>query len=237
MEQISLKLDAFEGPLDLLLHLISKHKLNIYDISIFELVKQYSAYLDMMRREDMEIASEFLDMATRLIHIKSAMLLPKHDEGEQLKEELTGQLLEYAMIKNMAEKLSFMYVGSSVFTSKPMAIEIDETYRFTHSPAELVAAYGSVSGKSMRRMPPPASAFSGIVQKRVVSVSSKIISVMRKLYKGATLKFKSLFEDAQDKSELVATFLAVLELVKSQRIQVDDSCENVKFVRTEKAKK
>ncbi len=234
MEKISFKLESFEGPLDLLLYLISKHKLNIYDISIFELVTQYSEYISMMRREDMEIASEFLEMAARLVHIKSAMLLPRHEEGEQLKQELTGQLLEYAMIKHVAAELAGDYVGSAVFAAKPAVIEIDETYRFTHDVRELVKAYAGVSGKSLRRLPPPVSAFSGIVQRRVVSVASKIIYVMRRLYKQTNVRFRSLFEEADDRSELVATFLAVLELVKSGRVMVDDNCQEVRFVNTGK---
>lgn len=235
MEKISFKLESFEGPLDLLLYLISKHKLNIYDISIFELVTQYSEAIQAMRREDMEIASEFLEMAARLVHIKSAMLLPRHEEAEQLKQELTGQLLEYAMIKRVAAELSAGYIGSSVFAPKPVTIEIDETYRFNHDIKELISAYAGVSGKSLRRLPPPVSAFSGIVQRRVVSVGSKIIYIMRRLYRNTTVRFRSLFEEADDRSELVATFLAVLELVKSGRVLVDEHCEEVRFVNTRQA--
>lgn len=230
MDKMSFKLETFEGPLDLLLHLIAKHKLNIYDISIFELVTQYTEYIEQLRREDMEVASEFLEMAARLVHIKSAMLLPRHDEGEQLRRELTGQLLEYAMIKQVAAKLAGQYVGGDIFTAKPIQLEVDETYRFTHQPAELVAAYANVSGKSLRRLPPPASAFSGIVQRRVVSVTSCILSVLRKLYKRSNQRMYNLFKDAKDRSELVATFLALLELVKSRRIVVDESGTEVQFI-------
>ncbi|MFA9381420.1 MAG: ScpA family protein [Acetanaerobacterium sp.] len=230
MDKMSFKLDSFEGPLDLLLHLIAKHKLNIYDISIFELVTQYTEYISNLRREDMEVASEFVEMAARLVHIKSAMLLPRHDEGEKLRQELAGQLLEYALIKRISVLFAAQYVGGAIFTSKPMPLMVDETYRFTHSPRELIAAYANVSGKSLRRLPPPASAFSGIVQRRVVSVTSRIVFIMRRLYRRSQLRFYTLFEDASDRSELVATFLAVLELVKSRRIEVDESGEEVKFV-------
>ncbi len=229
-DKMSFKLESFEGPLDLLLHLISKHKLNICDVSIFELVSQYTEYIEQLRREDMEVASEFLEMAARLVHIKSAMLLPRHEEGEQLRRELTGQLLEYAMIKQVAAELSTRYVGGAIYTAKPVQLEVDETYRFTHQPTELVAAYASVSGKSLRRLPPPASAFSGIVQRRVVSVTSCIIKIMRKLYRHSNQRFGNLFHGARDRSELVATFLAVLELVKSRRIRIDDTGKEVQFV-------
>lgn len=230
-DRMSFKLESFEGPLDLLLHLIAKHKLNIYDISIYELVAQYSAYMEQLRREDMEVASEFLEMAARLVHIKSSMLLPRHEEGEQLRQELAGQLLEYALIKQMAARFAQQYVGGDIFTAPPVALEVDETYRFTHRPDELTMAYANVSGRSLRRLPPPASAFSGIVQRRVVSVTSCIIAVMRKLYKRSAQRIDALFADAKDRSELVATFLAVLELVKSNRIKVDETGARVQFNR------
>ena len=102
MEKISYKLESFEGPLDLLLHLISKHKLNIYDIQISELLDQYMTHIKLMKSLDMEVASEFLEMASRLVLIKTAFLLPKHEEAEKLKEELTGQLLEYQECKEVA---------------------------------------------------------------------------------------------------------------------------------------
>ena len=94
MEAISYKLDVFEGPMDLLLHLISKHKLNIYDIPIIELVTQYVDYVKRMQEEDMYVASEFLEMAARLVYMKTVSLLPVYEEAEELKKELTGGLLE-----------------------------------------------------------------------------------------------------------------------------------------------
>ena len=106
MDKPQYKTEVFEGPLDLLLHLISKHKLNINDIPIFELVEQYIAYVQQMQDENMEIASEFLEMAARLVYIKTVSLLPVYEEAEQLKKELTGELIEYRDCKLMAEKLS-----------------------------------------------------------------------------------------------------------------------------------
>ena len=115
MEKISYKLPAFEGPLDLLLHLISKNKLNIYDISISELLNQYMEHLDLMKENNMDVASEFLDMASRLVEIKSYELLPKYEEGEKLKEELQGQLLEYQECRKAAKP------GDSVLLSPACA--------------------------------------------------------------------------------------------------------------------
>ena len=101
-ETLSYKLDVFEGPLDLLLNLIAKNKLNIYDIPIAELLEQYMAQIHEMQAADMDVASEFLEMAARLVHIKSVSLLPKKEEEAALKQELTGQLLEYQQCKEAA---------------------------------------------------------------------------------------------------------------------------------------
>ena len=108
--ELSFKLDVFEGPLDLLLHLISKHQLNIYDIEISVLLEQYLSYIDSWQEADMEVAGEFLAMAARLIYIKTVSLLPKYDEADELKKELTGELIEYAVCKMMAEKFRSRFV-------------------------------------------------------------------------------------------------------------------------------
>ena len=104
MEKLNYKIDVFEGPMDLLLHLISKHKININDIPIVELVNQYIDYVRQMQEQDFDVAGEFLEMAARLIYIKTVSLLPKHEEAEILKKELTGELIEYRDCKLMAEK-------------------------------------------------------------------------------------------------------------------------------------
>ena len=109
MEQsvtLSYKVENFEGPLDLLLQLIARNKLNIYDIQMSVLIEQYLEQMEIFKNLEMEISSEFLEMASRLIYIKTVSLLPKHDEIVKLKEELTGELLEYQMCREMAQKLS-----------------------------------------------------------------------------------------------------------------------------------
>lgn len=105
MEKLQYKLDVFEGPLDLLLALIAKNKLNIYDIPIAELLEQYLEQIDLMREENLDIASEFLEMAARLVQIKAASLLPRQEEEEDPRMELTGQLLEYQQCKKAAAAL------------------------------------------------------------------------------------------------------------------------------------
>lgn len=233
MEKISYKLSVFEGPMDLLLHLINKHKLNIYDIPILELVEQYVSYVRQMENENMEVASEFLEMAARLVYIKTVSLLPVHEEADELKKELTGELLEYRDCQIMAGKLSQMTEGFDTFARMPDEIEIDYTYTRLHEPEELLKAYLSAIGKGKRRLPPPIDVFKGIVTHKIVSVGSKIVFVLRKLIKNNKGTFKSFFASSQSKSEMVATFLAMLELVKAKRISVTGDIENpeVKLIR------
>lgn len=226
MEKISYKLSVFEGPMDLLLHLINKHKLNIYDIPILELVEQYVSYVRQMEEENMEVASEFLEMAARLVYIKTVSLLPVHEEADELKKELTGELLEYRDCQIMAGKLSQMTDGFDTFSRLPDEIEVDYTYTRLHEPEELLKAYLSAVGKGKRRLPPPIDVFKGIVTHKIVSVGSKIVFVLRKLLKNKSGTFKSFFTSSQSKSEMVATFLAMLELVKAKRISVTGDIEN-----------
>lgn len=227
MDKLTFKLDQFEGPLDLLLFLISKHKLDIYDIEISRLLEQYLAYLDAAQQMDLEVASEFLEMASRLVHIKTVQLLPRHEEeSEQLRQELTGELLEYQACKQVAAMLGERYVGADLFVRAQADVEPDLCYTRHHSPNEAILAYLSAMGRAKRRLPPPKAAFSGIVQRRVVPVAARILHVLKSLYRRPTQRFEALFEDSADRSELVATFLAVLELVKNKRIQVSaDNCE------------
>lgn len=222
METISYKLPDFEGPLDLLLFLVQKNKLNIYDIPIAEVLEQYLAAIKEMKDYDMDVASEFLEMAARLVHIKSVMLLPRYEEEtEELKRELTGQLIEYQLCQQIARRLATGYVGGDLFVREPTEIEPDLTYCRTHQATELTDAFLAAAGRGKRRLPPPAQAFSGIIARKIVSVSSRIAYVLKRLYTRKSVSYRSLFEKAESKSEMVATFLALLELIKSKRIRVD----------------
>lgn len=221
MEQISYKLDVFEGPMDLLLHLIAKHKLNIYDIPIVELVNQYIIYVNELKEQDMYVASEFLEMAARLVYLKSVSLLPVHEEAEELKRELTGELIEYRDCKIMAEKLSHQTDGFDRFVRNPVKIDVDPTYTRLHDGSELLKAYLSAAGRKLKNLPPPLEAFREIVAKKIVSVGSKIKNIYQKLSKvGKRRKFTDLFSDAESRSDMVATFLAVLELAKTKKVLV-----------------
>lgn len=223
MEQINYKIDVFEGPMDLLLHLISKHKLNINDIPIVELVNQYVDYVRQMQEQDFDVAGEFLEMAARLIYIKTVSLLPKHEEAEILKKELTGELIEYRDCKLMAQKLSQQTEGFNRFVRPAQEGYVNYDYERFHEGEELLSAYISAAGRGRRRLPPPLDSFKAIVAKKFVAVAEKVSTVMDKLKGGKKVRFLALFRDAGTKSDMVATFLAVLELAKSKQIVIEGS--------------
>lgn len=225
-ETLSYKLDVFEGPLDLLLNLIAKNKLNIYDIPIAELLEQYMAQIHEMQAADMDVASEFLEMAARLVHIKSVSLLPKKEEEAALKQELTGQLLEYQQCKEAAMRLRERVSLDGIVRAQA-DIPADLTYKRHHKPQELLSAYLSMLGK---KKPPelqkPEDTISKLITRRVVSVASQIVFVLRSLWKKRHVSLKELFRGKNDPSERVAAFLAVLELVKDKRLRVDGDGED-----------
>ena len=221
MEAISYKLSEFEGPVDLLLHVISKNKLNIYDIEISVLLAQYMEHIDKMKEKNMDVASEFLEMAARLVYIKTVSLLPKHEESEELKKELSGELIEYQECKKVAKILS-ENIDFNSFTRDSANIDYDMSYKKKHDLKEIYNAYLTVIGKNKNKIPVKKEEFSGIVSRKIVSVSSRIIFVLKKLKRVKKLKYEALFEDSKNKSELVATFLAVLELVKGRELCIDD---------------
>ena len=225
-ETLSYKLDVFEGPLDLLLNLIAKNKLNIYDIPIAELLEQYMAQIHEMQAADMDVASEFLEMAARLVHIKSVSLLPKKKEEAALKQELTGQLLEYQQCKEAAMRLRERFLLDGIVRAQA-DIPADLTYKRHHKPQELLSAYLSMLGKKKPPEPQkPEDTISKLITRRVVSVASQIVFVLRSLWKKRHVSLKELFRGKNDPSERVAAFLAVLELVKDKRLRVDGDGED-----------
>lgn len=233
MDKLSYKLESFEGPLDLLLHLIAKNKLNIYDINICELVSQYLDCINKMKEQDMDLSSDFLEMASRLVYIKSVSLLPKDNESEQLKDKLSGELIEYRTVKLLAAELAKNTDGFSKFVRRPDMPEVDQTYVLTHDSRVLSHWYLAAVGRGLRRLPPPTTAFEPLVKKPVIPVSAKIVYIMRRLFNGVKVKYKSIFSEVKSKSEAVATFLAVLELIRGGRIAMDDE-DNLKMAGKDK---
>ena len=230
MEKISYKLEVFEGPMDLLLHLITKHKLDIYDIPILELVEQYTSYVREMQEENMEVASEFLEMAARLVYIKTVSLLPVYDEAEELKNELRDELLEYRDCKILAGKLSQMTDGFSyTVRAFPEEVAPDMSYKRLHEPSELLGAYSLAAGKKLRRLPPPLDSFKTIVTKKIVSVGSKIESIVTSLKSKRKRKLYDIYREAKSRSDLIAAFLAVLELAKNKTIYVSGDGDDIQI--------
>ncbi len=230
IEALSYKVENFEGPMDLLLSLIQKNKINIYDIEISLLLEQYLEHINIMQEDNLDLASEFLDMASRLVYIKSLSLLPKHqEEEEELKRELTGQLLEYRLCKLIASELALKLNMDKLIKSQEN-IPIDRTYNRKHKAEELIAFYLSAVGRGKRFLPPPVEKFSTIVAKKIVSVSSQVIFILRKLWRKGEGSYKSLFNTKKDKSERVAVFLALLELVKNKRLRIEGEEDEQKVI-------
>lgn len=224
--EIQYHLSAFDGPLDLLLHLISKNKVSIYDIPIAEILEQYDAALSQMEIYDLELESEFVAMSAQLLYIKSKMLLPRYEDEEESEDpraSLVQMLLEYQKFKEVSGLLSRRFeIGRDIFVKEPENLEPDKTYRFSHDKNDLPAAIRKMLDRAERALPPPVSQFTGIVGREVFSVSAKVAFVLKRLLHSGKTTFRSLFKKVQSRSEVVATFLAVLELCKENRIRLGD---------------
>jgi len=223
---LNYRIEGFEGPLDLLLQLIARNKLNIYDIELMVLIDQYLEQIKLYESEEMELSSEFLEMASRLLYIKTVSLLPKHDEVVQLKDELVGELLEYMVCQQVAKTLSTMQDGFDKFVRRPTEYDFDKTYELIHDSDLMLQSYLNAVGRGKRRLPPDSTPFTKIVARKIVAVSTKIVFVIRNLLKGGKCKLTGLYKTANSRSELVATFLAVLELCKANRVKIEGEGEN-----------
>lgn len=219
--------EPFEGPLDLLLDLIRRHKLNIYDIEIAVLLDQFLLYLERMTEADMEVTSDFLEMAARLILIKSDSLLPK-EETEKLKQELQGQLIELALAKTMAAKLRNQFQGDTIFVRSPMKLDIDPSYKRTHQPEEILLAYGAVAERSRKKAEYERRPSSPIVAKSYVSVFTGVFTILKTLRQNGVVEMAELYK-GQPHSRKVATFLAILELSKDGRILISEDGRSIQF--------
>lgn len=227
MEKISYKLEVFEGPLDLLLSLIEKHKLDIFDIEISVLTEQYMEYIRSAKETNTALTAEFLEMASHLLYIKSCALLPSTDEEEDPKEALEQLLIEYAKYKKISLVLKDKYIGNLIFMRRSIPADLPTLSPDLSSNTDaLLAAYARIVERNDRRKPIPMSSFKRLVGTKVISVSSKIVSVLKKLVKNGKTRFRSLFKDAHSRSGIVATFLAVLELIRGGRVDVVQSDSN-----------
>jgi segregation and condensation protein A len=238
MDKISFKLDNFEGPLDLLLHLISKHKLNIYDIEISKLLEQYLEYIDNAVSHNLEVAGEFLEMAARLIYIKTLSLLPDKQEADEIKKELQGTLIEYSQCRKTVVLLREYYTGSDIFSSPCKEYEDESEYSVKHDKYELLKAFRHMTARNIKSVTKetkePNEKLKTIVKGKVVSVISRVVYILRQLYSKGKVTTDSLFSGIYDRSERVATFLAVLELTKSGRILLNDDNSEIRFIGRQK---
>ena len=237
-------LEDFDGPLDVILLLLSKNKIEIQDIQISAILEQYLAYLDEMKRMDMEIASEFIAMASYLMYIKTRMLLSKAEQEEaqsemdKLVESLQKRQRQdaYQQIQKAAKQLAVRNeLGLGLFTKGPEPYRPDMTYRYRHDREDLLLALQAIEEREARLLPPPAENFKGIVGTEPYPVTVKAAEVLRSLISRGVSKFLSLFRLSRSRSEIVATFLAVLELCKLKSISIDaedaDGDMNVTYLR------
>ena len=220
MDKIEYKLEIFEGPLDLLLHLIEKNKIDIFDINISQILEQYLDYIYIMEQADLYIASEFIDMVSRLLYIKSKMLLPKKESEPDPREELVRILLDYSEIKSIAGYLNEQFEIYKNRYEKPEDASIlqeeEEQEIPVMNPEILYKILMQISEKN--NLPPPIESVKILTKNKPVTIAEKIIAIIRRLYKNGGGDFVSLLNYNAGTSEIVAAFGAVLELLKTNRI-------------------
>ena len=225
------EMEDFEGPLDVIFLLLSKNKIEIQDVSITAILEQYLAYLDEMKRLDMEIASEFITMASHLMLIKTKMLLSAAEQAEAESElDLLRQSLVERQRKEAMDQIRVAIstleprneIGRCLFTKEPEPLRRDKTYRYRHEPIDLLKALDNITERNNRALPPPTVNFKGIVGKEPYPVSKKAGEVLRQLLLRGIERLKNLFKGNRSRSEIVATFISVLDLCKSNSVVLED---------------
>ncbi|MCH5264565.1 MAG: segregation/condensation protein A [Lachnospiraceae bacterium] len=230
---IPVKLEAFEGPLDLLLHLIEKNKVDIYDIPIVLITEQYLEYVSQMDAKDMNIMSEFLVMAATLVRIKSKMLLPKdeseEEEEEDPRQELVERLLEYKMYKYASFELKDrQYDAARVFFKEPSIPEEIQNYKEEIDYEELLSdvtlsklqeIFDSVMQKQVDKIDPIRSKF-GEIEKEEINIEDQMLFVEEYAMLHGSFSFRKLLEHGTGKSYVIVTFLSVLEMMKTGMLSI-----------------
>ena len=216
-----IKLEIFEGPLDLLLYLVKKDHLNIYDIPIAQVTDQYLAYLELMKLLDLNIAGEFLVMAATLLQIKSKMLLPAdedevQEELEDPRQELVKRLLEYEKFKEIAENLRQKELGQQDVFKRPKIEDkntapVEEKAYFEASIFDLISAFS----KALENV--PKEVFYQVF-KDEFTIEEKVHQILHLLLEKTSVTISNLFSQAKNKIEIIVTFLAVLELIRMKEI-------------------
>ena len=240
-------LQDFEGPLDLILFLLSKNKIEIQDIPIALILDQYLAYLEKRQKMDLEVASEFVTMAAHLMYIKTRMLLSIEDEEAQNEmDELIKSLEErqrgeaYAKVRKLTERMGVMSeFGRNVMTRNPEPMERGKIYEYDQEPGDLIIAMQEVMDRRGRVDTPPLKDFDEIVRREPYPVENKAREIverltvmeesaefLERLKKGGITRFLLLFRGSKSRSELVATFMAVLELCRNRVIKLVGGIED-----------
>lgn len=233
--------EIYDGPLDLLLSLIQKNKVSIYDIPIAGILDQYIDYIDRIRRENTEIASEFILMAAELLYLKSKMLLPREEEEEDPREDLVQTLLEYRMYQKasafFALRRELYYDRFPSPPAKPIITKVTPRYQAAEL-HELMVCLRAL--RKEHREEDKKNAIERLIRRPVVSVEGKIVYVLRKLVQylrfDRPVYFRELFSRSQGRSDKVACFLALLELVKSGRIKIGRSGNDYQVALSKKEK-
>ena len=217
------EMQDFEGPLDLILYLLGKNKMEIQDISISLICDQSLQWLSQRQQMDLEVASEFVTMASHLVYIKTRMLLAIEDEEAQSEMDALIQSLEerrrnenYTKIKAMAQRLAPMgEFGRNILTRDPEPVERGKVYLYSQEPGDLILAMAEIRSRAERALPPPRTAFQDIVRHEPYPVESKAREIIQRLKLHGITSFRMLFRGNRSRSEVVATFLAVLELCRA----------------------
>lgn len=224
-------MEDFEGPLDVIFELLSKNKIEIQDVSITAILEQYLAYLEEMKRLDMEIASEFITMASHLMLIKTKMLLSAAEQAEAESElDLLRRSLVERKRKEAMEQIRLAVteleprneIGRCLFSKDPEPLRREQGYRYQHEVVDLLRALDTIAERSQRQLPPPAANFKGIVGKEPYPVGKKAAQVLRQLVLRGVERLKNLFRGNKSRSEVVATFLAILDLCKTNSVTLED---------------
>lgn len=240
-EQLNFKLEIFDGPLDLLLTLITKQKINIYDIPIAKILDQYLEYMELCQLYNAELSSEFIVMACELLYIKSKMLLPKEDEEEDPRDDLVRSLIEYSEVKRaatfLAEREKIYYHRYHPVPREPIV----KVEAMTSDPALLWEAFSQMKTALREdRERKKKEDVKNIFSAHVTPVESKVVFVLRRMVKafprGNSVSFASMIREQGQRSDRVATFLAILELVQSGRISFEKK-ENDYIIRLNLEKK
>lgn len=218
--------ENFDGPLDLILNLLSKNKMEIEEIQISLILDQYLEWMNQQQELNLEVASEFVAMAAHLVYIKTRMLLSIQDEEAASEmEELIASLEarrrseNYGKICQVTTLLSGRYeMGCDYITKPPEVLKPAETYQYRHQPGDLAKAMQSMFRRAREKVPPSAAAFEGIVGREPYPVTEKAREILGGLLRSGVARFRALFRYSRSRSEIVATFLAVLELCRRKRI-------------------